>query len=195
MAKKTLLFGTNNQNKLSEIRQIVGEHYEVVSLRDLSKDIDVEETENTLEGNATLKAKTYFEVTGIPCFADDTGLEVEALDGRPGVYSARYAGENCTYMDNVLKMLEEMQGKTNRKAHFRTVIAFYDGNGLHLFDGIAKGEITREIKGEGGFGYDPIFLPEGYEKTFAELTPEEKNRISHRGKAVRSFGEFLISTK
>ena len=190
--KPRLLFGTNNQNKLQEIRQILSEKYEVLSLKDLGKDIDVEETEPTLEGNAILKAKAFFEHSGIPCFSDDTGLEVEALDGRPGVYSARYAGENCSYQDNVNKMLSEMTGKTNRVAHFRTVIAFYDGNQILTFDGIAEGEITEEQKGEGGFGYDPIFLPKGYSKTFSELPADEKNRISHRGKAVRKFADYIL---
>ncbi|MCB0854101.1 MAG: RdgB/HAM1 family non-canonical purine NTP pyrophosphatase, partial [Bacteroidetes bacterium] len=172
--KPKILFGTNNQNKLQEIRQILDEKYEVLSLKDLGKQMDVEETETTLEGNAILKATTYYHHTGIPCFADDTGLEVEALNGAPGVYSARYAGENCSYDDNVNKMLREMIGKENRKAQFRTVIAFYDGSQTLTFDGIVNGQIIQERRGTNGFGYDPIFLPEGYQETFAELSSEVK---------------------
>ena len=190
--KPKILFGTNNQNKLQEIRQILDEKYEVLSLKDLGKQMDVEETETTLEGNAILKATTYYHHTGIPCFADDTGLEVEALNGAPGVYSARYAGENCSYDDNVNKMLREMTGKENRKAQFRTVIAFYDGSQTLTFDGIVNGQITQERRGTNGFGYDPIFLPEEYQETFAELSSEVKNSISHRGKAVRKFAEFIL---
>ncbi|MCB0835917.1 MAG: non-canonical purine NTP diphosphatase [Bacteroidetes bacterium] len=190
--KPKILFGTNNQNKLQEIRQILDEKYEVLSLKDLGKQMDVEETETTLEGNAILKATTYYHHTGIPCFADDTGLEVEALNGAPGVYSARYAGENCSYDDNVNKMLREMIGKENRKAQFRTVIAFYDGSQTLTFDGIVNGQIIQERRGTNGFGYDPIFLPEGYQETFAELSSEVKNSISHRGKAVRKFAEFIL---
>ncbi|MEZ4850600.1 MAG: non-canonical purine NTP diphosphatase [Bacteroidia bacterium] len=190
--KPKILFGTNNQNKLQEIRQILDEKYEVLSLKDLGKQMDVEETETTLEGNAILKATTYYHHTGIPCFADDTGLEVEALNGAPGVYSARYAGENCSYDDNVNKMLREMTGKENRKAQFRTVIAFYDGSQTLTFDGIVNGQIIQERRGTNGFGYDPIFLPEEYQETFAELSSEVKNSISHRGKAVRKFAEFIL---
>jgi XTP/dITP diphosphohydrolase len=191
--KPKIFFGTNNEHKLQEIRQILGHKYEVLSLKDLGKDIDVEETEATLEGNAILKATSFFQYTGIPCFSDDTGLEVEALDGRPGVYSARYAGENCSYDDNVNKMLGEMKDKQNRKAQFRTVIAFFDGQQTLTFDGIVNGTIIQEKRGENGFGYDPIFLPDGYQETFAELSPEIKNSISHRGKAVRKFADYILS--
>lgn len=190
---KKILFGTNNLNKLEEIRAIVPNEYQVMSLKDLGIDLDVEETELTLEGNALLKAKAYYEASGIPCFADDTGLEVEALDGRPGVFSARYAGEGCSYQDNVDKMLGEMTGKSNRKAAFRTVIAWVDGGEPKYFDGVAPGEITEDIRGAGGFGYDPIFLPEGHGQTFAEMPPATKHAISHRGKSVRAFIEFLHS--
>lgn len=190
---KKILFGTNNLNKLEEIRAIVPNEYQVVSLKDLGIDLDVEETALTLEGNALLKAKAYYEASGIPCFADDTGLEVEALDGKPGVFSARYAGEGCSYQDNVDKMLREMTGKTNRKAAFRTVIAWVDGNEPQFFTGVASGEITESIRGAGGFGYDPVFLPENYSETFAEMSPATKHAISHRGKSVRSFIEYLQS--
>ncbi|MDW3649193.1 MAG: RdgB/HAM1 family non-canonical purine NTP pyrophosphatase [Bacteroidia bacterium] len=186
-----ILFGTNNKDKLKEIQELVGQKFHILSLRDIELDMDVEETEDTLEGNATLKAKSFYAAAGIPCFSDDTGLEVDALDGRPGVYSARYAGENCSYQDNVDKMLREMADKSERTARFRTVISFFDGENLHTFEGKVEGEISREEKGKGGFGYDPLFVPLEHDKSFAEMSPEEKNAISHRGKAVREFAAFL----
>lgn len=189
--KPKILFGTNNKDKLREIRELVGESLQILSLADIGLDMDVEETEDTLEGNATLKAKAFYKASAIPCFSDDSGLEVDALDGRPGVYSARYAGENCSYQDNVDKMLREMKGKEDRRARFRTVISFFDGEHLHHFEGKAEGNITEEEKGKGGFGYDPIFVPINEEKSFAEMSSEEKNAISHRGKAVRMFAAFL----
>ncbi|MCI4668911.1 MAG: RdgB/HAM1 family non-canonical purine NTP pyrophosphatase [Bacteroidia bacterium] len=187
-----LLFGTNNLHKLEEIQAIVGNTYTVSSLRDLGIDMDVEETEDTLHGNAELKAKAYFKVSGVPTFADDTGLEVAALDGRPGVYSARYAGEHASYSDNVEKLLQEMEGKENRDACFRTVIAFYDGEQTRFFEGEIKGKITIEPRGQAGFGYDPVFQPEESEETFAEMPPEYKNDISHRGRAIRKFAHYLM---
>ena len=190
--KSKILFGTNNKDKLREIQELVGESLQILSLADIALDMDVEETEDTLQGNATLKATSFFKASGIPCFSDDSGLEVDALGGRPGVYSARYAGENCSYQDNVDKMLMEMKGKENRRARFRTVISFFDGEHLHHFEGKAEGNITEEEKGKGGFGYDPIFVPLNEEKSFAEMSPEEKNAISHRGKAVRMLADFLI---
>ncbi len=191
MSKKVLLFGTNNAHKLREIQEMVGAIFAIKSLRDLGLDIDVEETEATLEGNALLKAQSFFERTGLPCFADDTGLEVEALGGAPGVYTARYAGDHCSPADNIQKMLREMKGQKHRRARFRTVIAFFDGGQSRFFEGEVWGNITRTASGEGGFGYDPIFQPEGYDKTFASLSPEEKHAISHRGIAVRRFADFL----
>lgn len=186
-----LLFGTNNRNKLEEIQELLGEDFEVLSLADIALDMDVEETEDTLEGNANLKSRGFFEVAKIPCFSDDTGLEVDALGGAPGVYSARYAGENCSYQDNVDKMLKEMAGKTNRKARFRTVVSFYDGKTLRNFEGSVEGIIGEEEQGKGGFGYDPIFFPEGSQKSFAEMSSKDKNEISHRGRAIRKFVAFL----
>ncbi|MEL6252441.1 MAG: RdgB/HAM1 family non-canonical purine NTP pyrophosphatase [Bacteroidota bacterium] len=186
-----ILFGTNNKDKQREIQELVGEKFQILSLKDIELDMDVEETEDTLEGNATLKAKTYYTATGIACFSDDTGLEVDALDGRPGVYSARYAGENCSYQDNVDKMLGEMADKSERTARFRTVISFFDGENLYTFEGKVEGEISREERGNGGFGYDPLFVPLGHNKSFAEMSPSEKNAISHRGKAVRKLAAFL----
>ncbi len=192
---ETLLFGTNNAHKLREIRQILERDYRIFSLADQGIDMDVEETGHTLEDNAKLKAMAYFDVSGIRCFSDDTGLEVESLDGAPGVYSARYAGPQCSFEDNVRKMLAEMESKTNRKAVFRTVIALFDGTTLHLFEGKVAGTITAERRGTSGFGYDPIFLPDGATRTFAEMTDEEKNAISHRGEAVNALCQFLLSEK
>lgn len=186
-----LLFGTNNQHKLAEIRELLGTKFDVLSLADLSLDLEVQETEETLEGNANLKAKSFYEAAKIPCFSDDTGLEVDALGGAPGVYSARFAGENCSYQDNVDKMLLEMKGQSNRSARFRTVISFFDGETLHNFEGIVEGVIAEQEHGKGGFGYDPIFIPTEDTRSFAEMTSEEKNKISHRGRAVRKFVAFL----
>lgn len=191
--KRRLLFGTNNQHKLREIREIVGEQYEVLSLADVGIDMDVEETEETLRGNAFLKAHAYFKASGLPTFSDDTGLEVDALGGAPGVYSARYAGEGCNFADNVAKMLHEMQGKMDRNARFRTVIAFVDGEQEREFEGEIKGQITESPSGAEGFGYDPIFQPEHHAITFAEMTPDAKNAISHRGRAIQKFAGFILN--
>ena len=190
-SKPRIFFGTNNPHKLREIKEIVGDLYEVISFKDLETPIDVEETESTLEGNAALKARAFYAHTGLPCFSDDTGLEVDALDGRPGVWSARYAGEGCSFDDNINKLLGEMDGKENRSARFRTVIAYYDGEEMRYFEGEVEGNILESRKGTGGFGYDPVFLPEGFQKTFAEMSPDEKNSISHRGRSVRKFADFL----
>lgn len=188
-----LLFGTNNLHKLREIKEIVGDAYTLFSLADLGIDLEVEETENTLEGNAILKAKTYGELAAMPCFADDTGLEVDALNGAPGVYSARYAGEGCSFEDNVQKLLRELQGEDKRTARFRTVIAYYDGREVHCFEGKVEGSILQSPRGRGGFGYDPVFLPEGASLTFAEMEPAAKNAISHRGRALKAFAHFLFN--
>ncbi|MEO0581236.1 MAG: RdgB/HAM1 family non-canonical purine NTP pyrophosphatase [Bacteroidota bacterium] len=192
MAKRRLLFGTRNKNKLEEIRQIVDSSFDIASLADIGLDMDVEETEPTIAGNAILKVKAYYEASGIPTFADDTGLEVDALDGAPGVYSARYAGPGATYSSNVEKLLAALEGEQKRTARFRTVIAYYDGKDLHTFEGIVEGVITDEPRGVGGFGYDPVFLPEAYEETFAEMPSEDKHTISHRGRAIRKFAHYLI---
>ncbi|MEL6697143.1 MAG: RdgB/HAM1 family non-canonical purine NTP pyrophosphatase [Bacteroidota bacterium] len=192
MAKRRLLFGTRNKNKLEEIRQIVDSSFDIASLADIGLDMDVEETEPTIAGNAILKVKAYYEASGIPTFADDTGLEVDALDGAPGVYSARYAGPEATYTANVEKLLAALEGEQKRTARFRTVIAYYDGKDLHTFEGIVEGVITDEPRGVGGFGYDPVFLPEAYEETFAEMPSEDKHAISHRGRAIRKFAHYLI---
>ena len=192
MAKRRLLFGTRNKNKLEEIRQIVDASFDIASLADIGLDMDVEETEPTIPGNAILKAKAYYKASGIPTFADDTGLEVDALDGAPGVYSARYAGPGATYTANVEKLLAALEGKQQRTARFRTVIAYYNGEDLFTFEGIVEGVITDEPRGVGGFGYDPVFLPEAYEETFAEMPSEDKHAISHRGRAIRKFAHYLI---
>ena len=187
----TLFFGTNNPHKLQEIREILGGQYTILSFKDLPESFDVEETESTLEGNAKLKARAFYERTGMACFSDDSGLEVDALGGMPGVITARYAGPDCTADDNMDKLLHALQGKADRKAQFRTVIAYYDGHEMHTFEGIIRGEILPSRRGTGGFGYDPIFLPEGYAKSFAEMSGEVKHRISHRGQAVHLFTQFL----
>lgn len=195
-----IVFATNNKNKLAEIREILGNAFEVLSLNDINCHVDIPETGTTLEENAAIKAEYIFKNYGMSVFADDTGLEVEALGGAPGVYSARYArGEGHDSEANMRKLLHELEGKDNRQARFRTVIAYIpsgeskDGIKPMLFEGVCKGEIIKEKRGGSGFGYDPIFQPEGYDRTFAELGHEIKNKISHRAKAVGKFAEYLKS--
>ena len=189
-----LVFATNNKHKLDEVRKIAAQHnIEVVSLADIHCHDEIPETADTLEGNALQKAQYIQDKFGLDCFADDTGLEVEALDNAPGVYSARYAGPGHDSEANMQKLLQEMEGKTNRKARFRTVIALIIGDKQYCFSGIVNGTITTEKKGENGFGYDPIFIPEGYEQTFAELGDFVKNKISHRAKAVEQLDHFLAN--
>lgn len=190
--KRKLVFATNNAHKLEEISAILGEKVELLSLKDIHCDADIPETADTLEGNAMLKAEYIHEHYGLDCFADDTGLEVEALNGAPGVYSARYGGgEGHNSEANMQKLLQNMQGVSNRKAQFRTAICLILDGKKHLFEGIVKGEIIKEKRGGSGFGYDPIFMPEGYDKTFAELGNETKNKISHRARAVEKLCRFL----
>lgn len=189
-----LVFATNNKHKLDEVRKITAQHnIEVVSLADIHCHDEIPETADTLEGNALQKAQYIQGKFGLDCFADDTGLEVEALDNAPGVYSARYAGHGHDSEANMQKLLQEMERKTNRKARFRTVIALIIGDKQYCFSGIVNGTITTEKKGENGFGYDPIFIPEGYEQTFAELGDSVKNKISHRAKAVEQLDHFLAN--
>lgn len=189
-----LVFATNNKHKLDEVRKITAQHnIEVVSLADIHCHDEIPETADTLEGNALQKAQYIQGKFGLDCFADDTGLEVEALDNAPGVYSARYAGPGHDSEANMQKLLQEMERKTNRKARFRTVIALIIGDKQYCFSGIVNGTITTEKKGENGFGYDPIFIPEGYEQTFAELGDSVKNKISHRAKAVEQLNHFLAN--
>lgn len=189
--KKKLVFATNNAHKLEEIAAILGEKIELLSLKDIECTADIPETADTLEGNATQKAEYIYQQYGLDCFADDTGLEVEALDGAPGVFSARYAGEGHNSEDNMQKLLQNLQGVTNRKAQFRTVICLIWDDKKYLFEGVCKGEIIEEKRGNAGFGYDPIFVPEGYDHTFAELGNDIKNSISHRAKAVELLCNFL----
>lgn len=189
---KKLVFASNNAHKLSEIRALLGDRIEVVSLSDLQCHDEIPETADTLEGNALIKARYVWERFGLYCFADDTGLEVEALGGAPGVYSARFAGEHATFEDNVSLLLERLSGvAAPRRARFRTVIALIDEYGTHFFEGSVDGEITLERSGDHGFGYDPVFRPEGREETFAQLTEQEKNSMSHRGRAVQKLVNYL----
>lgn len=187
-----LVFATNNKHKLKEITEIVGGQYRIISLHELGCSEDIPETENTLEGNALLKARYIHSRYHCNCFADDTGLEIEALNGEPGVYSARYAGDQCSFEDNIVKVLQKLEGKTNRNALFRTVIALIIDNQEYLFEGCIKGSIIEDQKGISGFGYDPIFIPDGYTQTFAEMGDELKNRISHRAIATQKLIDFLL---
>ena len=189
--KRKLVFVTNNAHKLEEISSILGGKMELLSLKDIQCTADIPETADTLEGNAIQKAEYIHRHYGLDCFADDTGLEVEALDGAPGVYSARYAGEGHDSEANMQKLLHNLEGKDNRKAQFRTAICLIIDDEQHLFEGICRGEIIKEKRGRAGFGYDPIFVPEGYTETFAELGNDIKNTISHRAKAVQMLCEFL----
>ena len=186
-----LVFATNNRHKLQEVRDIVGDRVEVLSLNDIDCHDDIPETADTLQGNALIKARFVYEKYGLDCFADDTGLEVEALGGAPGVYSARYAGEECDSEANMRKLLENLTGKTNRNAQFRTVIALIINGEEKLFNGIVKGTIATEKKGGSGFGYDPIFIPEGHSESFAQMSSEMKNSMSHRFRATKELGDYL----
>ena len=200
---KRIVFATNNQHKLQEIRDILGSDYEVVSLKEIGCDVDIPETGNTLEENALQKAQYVYDHYHVSCFADDTGLEVEALDGAPGVHSARYAeGTDHDSEANMAKLLRELDGKENRQARFRTVICYIETQDvcpcgctsikkIHQFEGIVNGHIATEKHGTEGFGYDPIFVPKGYDKSFAELGEEIKNGISHRARAVAKLVEYL----
>ena len=190
--KRKLVFATNNAHKLEEVAAILGDKVELLSLNDIDCHTDIPETAETLEGNALLKSSFIYRNYQLDCFADDTGLEVEALNGAPGVYSASYAeGEGHDAQANMRKLLHELEGKENRKAQFRTAISLILDGKEYLFEGVIKGEIIKEKRGDSGFGYDPIFKPEGYEQTFAELGNETKNKISHRALAVQKLCEFL----
>ena len=186
-----LVFATNNANKLTEVQKMLPKSIQLLSLKDINCFDEIEETATTLEGNAHLKANYISEKFGYNCFADDTGLEVESLNGKPGVYSARYAGEPANAENNMNKLLHALENKTNRKAQFRTAIALHLNGEKHLFEGICKGDITSSKQGKKGFGYDPIFQPEHFEQTFAEMNAESKNKISHRGIAVQKLVAFL----
>ena len=192
--KRKLVFATNNAHKLEEVAAILGDKVELLSLNDIGCQTDIPETAETLEGNALLKSSYIYKNYHLDCFADDTGLEVEALNGAPGVYSARYAGgEGHDAQANMLKLLHELDGKENRKAQFRTAISLILDGKEYLFEGVIKGEIIKEKRGDSGFGYDPVFMPKGYDRTFAELGNDIKNQISHRALAVQKLCEFLQS--
>ena len=188
-----IVFATHNKNKALELQQLIPDSISVLTLEDINCHEDIPETSDTLEGNASLKSIYVVENFNQNCFADDTGLEIEALDGEPGVRSARYAGEGKNSDDNMNLVLDKMQGVKNRNAQFRTVISLRIGEEEHVFEGIAKGSICKEKSGKEGFGYDPIFKPEGYDITFSEMSMDEKNKISHRGIAVRKLVAFLSS--
>lgn len=191
---ETIVLASSNPHKVEELRATLAPlNIELKSSADFPGLDEVVEDAPTLQGNALKKAEYLFEMTGLPSLADDTGLEVDALDGAPGVYSARYAGEKATYEDNVQKLLREMKGQKDRKARFRTALVFMNPSGSFIFNGICDGSIRREESGSGGFGYDPVFEPAGYAETFAELDQDEKNAISHRGRAVQQFIAFLQS--
>lgn len=181
-------------HKLSEIRPLLEPDFRVLSLQEIGWHEELPETHETLEENSLQKAQVIYEHFKLPCFADDTGLEVDALNGAPGVYSARYAGEQRSSEDNIALLLKNLGGISHRNARFRTVIALVGDKGTHTFEGIVHGTITVDRKGTSGFGYDPVFVPEGFPKTMAEMTLEEKNAISHRGRAVRKLVSFLKST-
>jgi XTP/dITP diphosphohydrolase len=186
-----IVFASNNKNKIQEIQSMLPEKIQIISLESIGCFEEIPETANTIEGNAIMKANYISQKYGFDCFADDTGLEVDSLNGQPGVYSARFAGEQRNADDNMNKLLIELTDQSNRNAHFKTVIALNFKGKQYLFTGIASGEIILEKMGCGGFGYDPIFKPSGYENTFAELSLEIKNEISHRGKATKLLFEFL----
>ena len=192
MTRKLLIMATNNEHKLKEVRQILDyKDILIKGLEEVGCYDDIPETADTLEGNALLKARYMYSHYGVDCFADDTGLEVETLDGAPGVYSARYAGEECNPEANMYKLLQKLTGKNNRNAQFRTVIALIIKGEEKLFNGIVKGSISNEKMGDAGFGYDPIFIPEGFSESFAQMTSEMKNSISHRYRATEELSNYL----
>lgn len=188
--KKEILIATHNQHKKEEIQQILGDRFKVTSLTDYDLHEEIVEDGSTFHENALIKAKYCFEKTGKPSLGDDSGLVVDALDGRPGIYSARYAG-NHDFAKNMAKVLEELEGEENRKAYFVTVMCLVDDSGASYFEGRVYGNLTREIRGEKGFGYDPVFIPNDHDITFAEMTAEEKNKISHRKQAIEKFLDFM----
>jgi len=193
--KRTIVFATSNEHKLKEVGAMLPLNIRLTSLADLRYYHELSETADTLEGNALQKARFVRQKFGYDCFADDTGLEVDALDGQPGVYSARYAGDQCDSYSNVQKLLRKLSGITNRKARFRTVIALMLGDEEYLFEGIVNGQIAEDMRGESGFGYDPVFIPDRHVKTFAELSNSVKNTISHRAQAVAKLAAFLAKVK
>jgi XTP/dITP diphosphohydrolase len=187
----TIIFATNNQHKVNEVRSVLGKSFNIITLKEAGIDIDIPEPHDTLEANATEKSKTIFNLTHKNCFSEDTGLEVEALHGEPGVKSARYAGENTSFDDNIEKLLLNLSTAVNKTARFRTVISLILEGEEYFFEGICTGKIINERRGNNGFGYDPVFVPDGSEKTFAEMDMEEKNNFSHRKKAMEKLINFL----
>lgn len=190
-----LVFATHNTHKVRELRALIPDGITLLSLTDIQYEKPIAETALTLEGNALIKAQTIFEDKGIPSFADDTGLFVDALHGAPGVHSARYAGEQADAKSNIKKLLKALAEKRNRRAYFKTIIAFVDKTHIRYFEGRIDGQITTQPRGAEGFGYDPVFIPEGYELSFAELPPATKNEISHRARAFKSFNDYLKKGK
>ncbi|MFD2516201.1 non-canonical purine NTP diphosphatase [Pontibacter locisalis] len=188
---KELCFATNNKHKISEVSQMLEGKYRLLSLEEIGCHVELPEEQDTLEGNSRQKAEYVWKNFNISCFADDTGLEVEALKGAPGVYSARYAGPQRSDSDNIRHLLQNLEDEGNRKARFRTCITLILNGQEHQFEGIVEGEITKGWQGNKGFGYDPVFMPDGYSQTFAEMSPEEKNAISHRGRAIQKLVQFL----
>jgi XTP/dITP diphosphohydrolase len=186
-----LIFATNNQNKVEEIRQVVGSLFEIITLKEAGIDMDIPEPHDTLEANATEKSTNIYKLTGLSCFGEDTGLEIEALNGEPGVKSARYAGEGRDFQANIHKVLSYLEPHSNRNARFRTVVSLILNGEEHLFEGICNGSILTKEMGDGGFGYDPIFLPDGATKSFGQMDMAEKNRYSHRKKAIGFLLSFL----
>ncbi|HOW30916.1 MAG TPA: non-canonical purine NTP diphosphatase [Bacteroidales bacterium] len=191
---KEIVFATNNKHKLEEIRHLAGDHFVIKSLAEIGCYDDIPETADTLQGNALIKARYIKNKFGLDCFADDTGLEVDALGGRPGVFSARYAGDGHDFMANMVKLLDELNGITNRTARFRTVIVLITGDKEYFFEGHVNGTIISEMRGAKGFGYDPVFVPDGYDTTFAQMSLAEKNTISHRAIAAGKLALFLKQT-
>jgi XTP/dITP diphosphohydrolase len=186
-----IVFATNNAHKMGEVSAILHADFSIVGLKEIGCFEDIPETQDTIQGNALQKARYIWDKYGVDCFADDTGLEVEALNGAPGVYSARYAGEDCVSEKNIQKLLQELHGISNRKARFKTVVALIQGGKEFLFEGIINGTIMTHKSGTDGFGYDPIFLPDGYDQSFAEMSMEQKNTISHRAIATKALAAFL----
>ncbi len=189
-----IIFATNNAHKLSEVQAVLGDQFELVTPRQCGVEEEIPETAETLEGNACQKARYLYERTGLDCFADDTGLEVDALGGAPGVHSARYATDGHDFTANNRLLLKNLAGEENRRARFRTAICLIEGGEEHLFEGVVEGRIIDHEAGSEGFGYDPLFVPEGFDRTFAEMSADEKNNISHRGRAVRKLVAYLHET-
>ena len=187
----TIIFATNNQNKVEEVRSVLGKRFNIITLKEAGIDIDIPEPHDTLEANATEKSKTIFKITNKNCFSEDTGLETEALNGEPGVKSARYGGEGRSFNDNIEKLLTNLKTEENKTARFRTVISLLLDGKEYFFEGICPGKIISERKGNNGFGYDPVFVPTGSDKTFAEMDMTEKNKFSHRKKAMEKLINFL----